>query len=81
VHQAAANHSDSTRRVFTIVYIAGNATRTKGWPCFPLDREDLAVGERLRGDGMPVLWPPPASLPETPSLIGESTGPQMRSVS
>jgi ectoine hydroxylase-related dioxygenase (phytanoyl-CoA dioxygenase family) len=79
VHQAAANHSDSTRRVFTIVYIAGNATRTKGWPCFPLDREDLAVGERLRGDGMPVLWPPPASLPETPSLIGESTGPQMRS--
>ena len=60
---------------------ASDAARTKNPPCFALDRKDLAVGERLRGDALPVLWPPPASLPETPSLIGESTGPQMRSVS
>ena len=78
VHQAAANHSDTTRRVFTVVYIASDATRTKGWPCYPLDREGLAVGERLHGAGMPVLWPPPKNLPKTPTTIGEGTGPQMR---
>ena len=79
VHQAAANHSGTTRRVFTVVYIASDATRTKGWPCYPLDREGLAVGERLHGAGMPVLWPPPTNLPKTPTTIGEGTGPQMRS--
>ena len=36
-------------------------------------------GERLHGAGMPVLWPPTTSLPETPTTIGEGTGPQMRS--
>jgi ectoine hydroxylase-related dioxygenase (phytanoyl-CoA dioxygenase family) len=78
VHQAAANLSNTARRVFTAVYIASDATRTKSWPCYPLDREGLAVGERLNGEGMPVLWPPPASLPDTPATIGEGTGPQMQ---
>ena len=36
-------------------------------------------GERLHGVAMPVLWPPTTSLPETPTTIGEGTGPQMRS--
>ena len=36
-------------------------------------------GERLHGVDMPVLWPPTTSLPETPTTIGEGTGPQMRS--
>ena len=76
VHQAAANQSGSTRRVFTIVYIASNARRAKTWPTYPLDREGIEVGEEMRGDGMPILWPASSRLPEPPQLIGGETGPQ-----
>ena len=78
VHQASSNQSDSMRRVFTIVYIASNARRVKAWPTYPLDREGIEVGEEMRGDGMPVLWPPPAQLPKPPVFVGEQTGPQYR---
>ncbi len=76
VHQASANESQMTRRVFTIVYISANARRIKPWPAYPLDRERIEVGEEMRGDGMPILWPPPNQLPKPPSFIGEETGPQ-----
>lgn len=78
VHQAAANTSATTRRVFTVVYIASDARRTKPWPTYPLDREGIEVGEVLRGEGMPILWPPPEIPPEPPQIIGERTGPQYR---
>ena len=78
VHQASANRSDSTRRVFTIVYIASEARRVKPWPCFPLDREAIELGESLRGTGLPVLWPPSQTLPAPPRIIGEKSGPQQR---
>jgi ectoine hydroxylase-related dioxygenase (phytanoyl-CoA dioxygenase family) len=76
VHQASANESPNTRRVFTVVYIASTAERVKTWPCFPLDRENIAVGDRLRGTGMPILWPPSTELPEPPLRVGETSGPQ-----
>ncbi len=80
VHQASANDSDRTRRVFTIVYIASQAQRVKPWPCFPLDREAIEIGETLRGDGLPVLWPAPQTLPAAPRIIGEKSGPQQSGV-
>ena len=78
VHQAARNKSKKVRRVFTVVYISSNAKRIKSWPAFPLDRELIELGEQIRGDGMPILWPPQDQLPDVPKLIGEPTGPQSR---
>lgn len=78
VHQAAANASNRTRRVFTVVYIASDARRIKPWPTYPLDREGIQVGETMRGAGLPVVWPPAAELPEPPERIGEMTGPQYK---
>ena len=76
VHQASANFSRVTRRVFTIVYISADARRSRPWPAYPLDRENIKVGEGLRGDSMPVLWPAPGSLPVPPALVGDQVGPQ-----
>lgn len=78
VHQAAANNSTQTRRVFTVVYVASDAQRVKSWPCFPLDREQIEVGQMLRGPGLPVIWPQPDTLPIPPTNIGEKSGPQQR---
>lgn len=80
VHQASQNKSPRTRRVFTVVYIAANSVRMKGWPCFPLDRENIAVGEPLTGAGLPILWPPSIHPLEPPSESGEKIGPQMRTI-
>lgn len=78
VHQAAPNTTDTTRRVFTVVYIDAGARRAKSWPGYPLDRDGVAEGGLVAGPGMPVLWPPPAEPPTPPTNIGEATGPQMR---
>ena len=78
VHLAAANTLDTTRRVFTVVYIDAQARRQQAWPTFPLDRDQVQVGEVIRGPGMPRLWPPSAELPQPPSNKGERTGPQYR---
>ena len=76
VHQAAANCSSATRRVFTIVYVSSSARRVKGWYAYPLDRAGVAEGELIQGEGLPVLWPPPEVLPEPPADIGIAVGPQ-----
>ncbi|MDA1076295.1 MAG: phytanoyl-CoA dioxygenase family protein [Proteobacteria bacterium] len=76
VHQAAANRTASPRRVFTVVYIAAGFLRAREWPVFPLDRAGVAVGEEMRGEGMPMLWPPSNTLPEPPAELGVATGPQ-----
>ncbi|MEM6999325.1 MAG: phytanoyl-CoA dioxygenase family protein [Pseudomonadota bacterium] len=78
IHQAAANSSSNTRRVFTVVYIGDTARRQANWPVFPLDRDGIGVGELIQGPGMPQLWPPPADLPQPPTSRGEATGPQSR---
>ncbi|MEM7077029.1 MAG: phytanoyl-CoA dioxygenase family protein [Pseudomonadota bacterium] len=77
VHMAAANRSDATRRVFTVVYIGDEARRVKPWPVFPLDRAGVEVGEIARGLGMPRLWPPGAQWPIAPEQVGGKTGPQI----
>ena len=76
VHQAAANTTDATRRVFTIVYIADDAKRIQGWPAYPLDRDNVGVGEIIAGPGMPQLWPPLDNLPVPPEDPGQLLGPQ-----
>jgi ectoine hydroxylase-related dioxygenase (phytanoyl-CoA dioxygenase family) len=76
VHQAAANETSDSRRVFTIVYIAAHATRSKAWPAYPLDRDEVAVGETIQGPGMPLLWPPSDKLPVPPPAVSVAVGPQ-----
>jgi len=76
VHQAAANDSEQTRRVFTVVFIADGYRRTKNWPVFPLDRAGVGVGELMQGEGLPLVWPSTGILPEPPTRKGQLTGPQ-----
>ncbi len=82
VHMATPNTTETTRRVFTIVYLADGYRRAKDWPNFPLDRAGVGVGELMAGEGLPVVWPPPTvppgspPWPEPPARLGEPTGPQ-----
>lgn len=76
VHMAAANRSDRTRRVFTVVYLDANARRTRSWPVYPLDRDGIKEGELIQGPGMPRLWPAPMEPPEPPEDPANETGPQ-----
>lgn len=78
VHAAKANSTRQTRRAFTVVYIADGCRRTKPWPSFPLDRAEVAVGELIEGEGLPLAWPRPLDkLPAPPTTIGGPTGPQV----
>ncbi len=78
VHAALANDSDTTRRAFTVVYIADGYRRAKSWPNFPLDRAGVGVGELMQGDGLPLAWPREQDrLPGPPKVTGEPTGPQV----
>jgi len=77
VHQAAANTTAHVRRVFTIVYIGNEARRIKSWAAFPLDRDRVAVGELIAGEGMPEVWPAPKQLPNPPKARGVAVGPQV----
>ena len=76
VHAATANQTESTRRVFTVVYLSADARRQQSWPVFPLDRAGVQVGEIAQGEGMPRLWPPLPERPAPPDLLGTETGPQ-----
>ncbi|MEM9624275.1 MAG: phytanoyl-CoA dioxygenase family protein [Pseudomonadota bacterium] len=76
VHQAAANRSAQTRRVFTVVYIGDQARRIKAWPAYPLDRAGVQVGEIMRGAGLPRVWPPGEQWPEPPNQTSVLVGPQ-----
>ena len=78
VHEASANSTGLPRRVFTVIYLAEGFTRTADWRTFPLDRDNVGVGDVIAGPGMPVVWPPPDEMPEPPAHIGTPTGPQYR---
>ena len=80
IHQASANRSAATRRVFTVVFIADGCTRQKPWPTFPLDRDQVSVGDQIAGVGMPVLWPKPDKVPPVPQQQGVLLGVQSRVV-
>ncbi len=77
-HQAASKKSKKIRRVFKVVYISSKVKRIKSWSTLPLDRELIEVDEQIRGDGMPILWPPQDQLPDALKIIGEASGPQYR---
>lgn len=76
VHQARANKTNQTRRVFTTVYLAKGYPRAQPWPDFPLDRAGVAQGEPMEGEGMPQVWPSSSELPKPPENLGQMTGPQ-----
>ncbi|MGB1191215.1 MAG: phytanoyl-CoA dioxygenase family protein [Pseudomonadales bacterium] len=76
VHAASENASEQTRRAFTVVFLDGDARRTKAWPSFPLDRAEISVGDRVAGVGLPQVWPPLSKRPKPPSNIGRALGPQ-----
>lgn len=76
VHQASANSTNNTRRVFTVVFLADGVTRTKPWKLMPLDRDAIQVGDVIAGPGLPLVWPTPSPLPEPPDVVGQATGPQ-----
>lgn len=76
VHQAAANTTEETRRVFTVVFLADGVKRTKPWKLMPLDRDGIDVGDEVAGPGLPLVWPTPPTLPEPPANVGVPVGPQ-----
>ncbi len=79
VHQAGANQSARTRRVFTVVYIADGYARRGDWVAFPLDRDAVADGAPMEGAGMPVVWPREADFnPQPHPIQGGELGPQWR---
>ena len=68
VHLAEANSSRDTRRVYCIIYFADGCVRTSDFPHVTLDRQHIAVGEAIRGEVSPIVWPRPSgTLPGTPS--------------
>ncbi len=79
IHQASANTTEHTRRVFTVVYIGLDARRIREWETYPLERAGVKVGEVIEGLGLPVLWPPPDELPVPPDEISVEVGPQYSS--
>ncbi len=76
VHQASANTTEHTRRVFTVVFLADGVRRTKPWELMPLDRDGIDVGDVVAGPGLPIVWPTPSPLPEPPAVVGQAIGPQ-----
>jgi ectoine hydroxylase-related dioxygenase (phytanoyl-CoA dioxygenase family) len=75
VHLASANETDDLRRVFCIIYFADGCVRAAPWPHLTVDRQDIEVGEPVRGDVSPIVWPRGANdLPPTPGSRGPRTG-------
>ncbi|WP_434427092.1 phytanoyl-CoA dioxygenase family protein [Nannocystis pusilla] len=65
-HLATANRSQRTRKAFAVTFFADGSTRGTAWPHASVDREGIAVGERIEGLGTPVVWPPSPELPPPP---------------
>lgn len=79
VHAALPNTTDTTRRAFTVVFIADGYPRAKSWKNFPLDRAGVDVGQPMQGDGLPLAWPrEPGDIPDPPAAVGERTGRQVK---
>ncbi|MGI9203895.1 MAG: phytanoyl-CoA dioxygenase family protein, partial [Woeseiaceae bacterium] len=75
IHAAEANDTDSTRRVYTTVYIADGCRRQGEGSSFGVDREGLSEGDLIAGTGFPVAWPRNEhDLPSPPTVRGPKTG-------
>jgi ectoine hydroxylase-related dioxygenase (phytanoyl-CoA dioxygenase family) len=80
VHLASANTTDRDRAVHTIIYFPDGSTRGYPSPHFAVERAGIPIGEPIRSDVTPVVWPRPAGdLPPTPggsiTLLGDFTNP------
>jgi len=75
VHLAEPNESEETRRVYCIIYFADGCVRRSAIPHQTLDRQQIAVGEPVRGEVSPVAWPrDPGTLPPAPKTRPPRTG-------
>lgn len=75
IHAAEPNETNSTRRVFTTVYIADGRRRASDASYFSLDRDEIKTGELIAGSGFPVAWPRANNdLPAPPKTLGPKTG-------
>ncbi|HIF98473.1 MAG TPA: hypothetical protein EYQ54_15860 [Myxococcales bacterium] len=74
VHQADANSTQKTRRVYCIIYFADGCVRRAGIPHIVPDRQGIAVDAPIRGKVSPIVWPreendlPPAPSDRPPNL-------------
>ncbi|MCP5029616.1 MAG: phytanoyl-CoA dioxygenase family protein [Actinomycetia bacterium] len=73
VHQAQANNTDQTRRVYCIIWFADGCTRSKDWAHVIPDRQGVKLGDRMIGDVTPIAWPRD-DVPVPPPNPGPSTG-------
>lgn len=75
IHTADPNNTDTTRRVFTVAYMADGLHRSRDNAYFALDRDNIRTGDLVVGPGHPVAWPRPGKdLPEPPKELGPRTG-------
>jgi ectoine hydroxylase-related dioxygenase (phytanoyl-CoA dioxygenase family) len=69
VHLARANTTTRDRAVHTIIYFPDGSTRGYPNPHFAVDRGGIEVGEPIRSDVTPLVWPrPDGDLPEPPQV-------------
>lgn len=75
IHAADPNHTDATRRVFTMAYMADGLHRSRDDEYFSLDRDNIKAGDEIRGPGHPIAWPRAENdLPQPPEILGAKTG-------
>ena len=75
IHAADANDTESTRRVFTMAYMADGCRRSRSEKYFALDRDNIATGDLIVGPGHPIAWPrEDHDLPPPPAEMGPRTG-------
>lgn len=59
VHLAKPNRSERMRRAYTAIYFKDGCTRAAGRAHPSVDRQGIAVGNRIEGPVTPVVWPLP----------------------
>lgn len=75
IHAADANDTDTTRRVFTMAYMADGCRRSRDDAYFSLDRDEIGSGDLIVGAGHPIAWPRDGDeLPVPPTVLGARTG-------
>ena len=67
LHQAQANSSGRTRRVFTVAYFEDGCKRSTSHNHQVVDRQETVIGQTIDGPVTPMAWPlPEGQLPDTP---------------
>lgn len=75
VHLAEPNTGTETRRVHCVIYFADGCVRRTPIPHITVDRLGIEVGEAIRGDVTPIVWPrPDGDLPPVPATRAPRRG-------